>query len=161
MTTSLSEGFAKKQIAAIFLQIWGMLIRTSLFQESIKRINILAANRLVLLEDLMQWSSLLPSNFGIIGLDKVGYIYYNNTDSVTRTKSNSTYDYQLKLRIILVYKYLFANMETLFDNFISHPINEYAYKDLKFHSQCNNQVDLIHAQRHVTDVGLYCTLIYN
>ncbi|CAL5977006.1 Glycosyl_transferase family 2 protein [Hexamita inflata] len=68
--------------------MWGKLIRTTLLINAIKRLNILAANRLTYAEDHLFYSAMLTLNTSCIGISTVGYVYHINQNSLSNAQIN-------------------------------------------------------------------------
>ncbi|CAL5977016.1 Glycosyl_transferase family 2 protein [Hexamita inflata] len=78
------ETYAKT--AGVNFQIWSKLFRRSLLEHAIKKLNIVASNRLTYAEDLLFCSTMLTTSTSLIGIANLGYIYHINPESLTNEK---------------------------------------------------------------------------
>ncbi|CAL5977030.1 Glycosyl_transferase family 2 protein [Hexamita inflata] len=78
------ETYAKT--AGVNFQIWSKLFRRSLLEHAIKKLNIVASNRLTYAEDLLFCSTMLTASTSLVGISHVGYVYHINPQSLTNEK---------------------------------------------------------------------------
>ncbi|CAL5977040.1 Glycosyl_transferase family 2 protein [Hexamita inflata] len=79
---------AYSKVNCIIFTMWSKLFRRTVLEHAVRKLNIVAANRLTYAEDLLFQSAMLTSNLSMVGISNIGYIYHINASSLTNSKSN-------------------------------------------------------------------------
>ncbi|CAL5987169.1 Glycosyl_transferase family 2 protein [Hexamita inflata] len=76
---------AYSKVNCIIFTMWSKLFRRSVLEHAIRKLNIVAANKLTYAEDLLFQSAMLTANITMVGISNVGYVYHINNKSLTNS----------------------------------------------------------------------------
>ncbi|CAL5977034.1 Glycosyl_transferase family 2 protein [Hexamita inflata] len=85
---------AYAQNSCMLYMLWGKLFRKSVLEHAIKKMNIIAANRIVYAEDILFQAAMLTQNMSIIGSSSIMYVYHLNPLSLTNQKLNEQKNFE-------------------------------------------------------------------
>ena len=64
--------------------LWGKLFKKAVLMHGVRRVNILAANKIVFAEDVLLMTASLTFQPTVTGLDYIGYRYFANVNGMSQ-----------------------------------------------------------------------------
>ncbi|CAL6116370.1 Glycosyl_transferase family 2 protein [Hexamita inflata] len=81
---------AYSKVNCIIFTMWSKLFRRTVLEHAIRKLNIVAANKLTYAEDLLFQSAMLTANITMVGISNIGYVYHIINIINNKSLTNST-----------------------------------------------------------------------